>query len=204
MTDTLSRLKRYDFLIAYGVVIAATALLLRFRPSLAYPVSVLIMLGLPQLMGGSTAGLKWDTKGVLVGFVVSLVVLGLYVFVLSVFFGVGTGKLLVRSEFTEGLLLYIVAMFLVALSEEFFFRGYLQEKIGMTVIGVVVVSVLFAAGHFVTSFFGAGSPMSLSLKALLTFFPSLVMGYMYLRFRTLWASILFHFLANIVYIGVGG
>jgi len=29
------------------------------------------------------------------------------------------------------------------------------------------------------------------------------MGYLYFRTKTLWASILFHFLANVVYIAVG-
>jgi membrane protease YdiL (CAAX protease family) len=40
-------------------------------------------------------------------------------------------------------------------------------------------------------------------QAILTFFPSLVMGYLYTTTETLWASIIFHFLANLVYISVG-
>jgi membrane protease YdiL (CAAX protease family) len=37
---------------------------------------------------------------------------------------------------------------------------------------------------------------------MLTFFPSLVMGYLYRVTGTLWASIIFHFLANIVHIAL--
>jgi membrane protease YdiL (CAAX protease family) len=92
---------------------------------------------------------------------------------------------------------------LVALPEEVFFRGYLQQKLGNTLKAIIVVSLLFALAHFVTLCLGGAHGLSVCSQAVLTFFPSLVMGYLYMSTGTLWASIIFHFLANIVHISAG-
>jgi membrane protease YdiL (CAAX protease family) len=83
----------------------------------------------------------------------------------------------------------------VAFAEEVYFRGFLQESLGNTTRSIVIVSSLFACMHV---------PQLIiyhDVSALLTFFPSLVMGYLYLRTRNIAASTLFHFLANTVYMG---
>jgi membrane protease YdiL (CAAX protease family) len=83
----------------------------------------------------------------------------------------------------------------IAFAEEVYFRGFLQESLGSTTRSVVLVSSLFAFMHV---------PQLIiyhDINAILTFFPSLVMGYLYMRTRNIAASTLFHFLANIVYLG---
>lgn len=83
----------------------------------------------------------------------------------------------------------------IALPEEIYFRGFLQEVFGNTAKSVVLVSALFSAMHL---------PQLIIFHdpaALLTFFPSLVMGYLYLRTSNVFAPAVFHFLANIVYRG---
>jgi len=124
----------------------------------------------------------------------------LYVAVL-VGYGMYKGLSLELNFFSYSFVL--TQLLLVALPEEVFFRGYLQYKLGNDIKGIVIVSLLFALGHFVTLCIGGGHNIAVCSQAVLTFFPSLVMGYLYFRTETLWASILFHFLANVVYISVG-
>jgi membrane protease YdiL (CAAX protease family) len=82
----------------------------------------------------------------------------------------------------------------VALPEEVYFRGYLQERIGNNIRGVLIVSVLFSLMH-VPQFVIYGD-----LFSPLTFFPSLVMGYLYMRTYNVLTSTIFHFGANMVFL----
>lgn len=89
---------------------------------------------------------------------------------------------------------------MVALTEEFFFRGFVQVELdarfprrwrvlGADVgVGLLLASMLFALGHLATSFHAA---------RLLVFFPSLVMGWLRARTGSLLAPILFHAAANL-------
>lgn len=86
-------------------------------------------------------------------------------------------------------------LFAVALPEEIFFRGFLQDSLGNTVKAVVAVSLLFAVAHL-PAFFLHGD-----INAALTFFPSLVMGFLYLRTSSVLPPTVFHFFANVVYLG---
>ncbi|MCL5022347.1 MAG: CPBP family intramembrane metalloprotease [Nitrospirae bacterium] len=83
----------------------------------------------------------------------------------------------------------------VAFPEEVYFRGFLQEKTGNTFRGLFTVSVLFSLIHL-PRFIFAGDATSL-----LTFFPSLVMGFLYRRTSNVLPSTLFHFLSNTVLLG---
>lgn len=82
-----------------------------------------------------------------------------------------------------------------AIPEEMFFRGYLQEIFGNNIRAVLLVSLLFAGAHVPAFYFYRDA------YALLTFFPSLVMGFLYLRTSNILPPVLFHFLANVVYLG---
>ena len=86
----------------------------------------------------------------------------------------------------------------IAFPEEFFFRGYLQRTLGGGWGAVVAASVLFAVAHLlvICVFTGGGA----CGQNALTFFPSLLMGYLYMRTGTIWSSVFFHFAANIVYL----
>ncbi len=87
----------------------------------------------------------------------------------------------------------------VALPEEFFFRGYLQERLreawpdarkllGAPILPVVVASALFALTHLAVQ----GNPGTLAV-----FFPGLVFGWMRATTGSVLAGTLFHALCNL-------
>jgi membrane protease YdiL (CAAX protease family) len=81
----------------------------------------------------------------------------------------------------------------VAFPEEFFFRGFLQDSAGRNFKAVLMVSLLFAAAHLPRAvFFG-------EWISLLSFFPSLVMGWLYMKTNNIIPGTIFHLLANLVY-----
>lgn len=187
-------------LVIYVLLITLVYLMRVFLPwQFVVSLSALLMLSLPLVIKADLSDLRWDTKGVLTGIGVSAAILMIYVCVLYGY-GLYSGRSLVFNRLSYPFIL--VQLLLVALPEEVFFRGYLQRTLGNTVKGVIAVSFLFALAHFVTLCL-AGEGSSVCGQAVLTFFPSLVMGYLYLRTGTLWASVIFHFLANIVHISAG-
>ena len=70
---------------------------------------------------------------------------------------------------------FLFQLLSVSFPEEFFFRGFLQDTIGGNFRSVLLVSLLFAVAHVPKVLF-LGDWMSL-----LTFFPSLVMGWLYMK-----------------------
>lgn len=78
-----------------------------------------------------------------------------------------------------------------AIAEEIFFRGWLQplfrKKMG-SLAAVTAVNLIFAPLHLIAI------PHIISLAV---FFPGIVMGLMKERYKTVWPSIVFHFLGNI-------
>lgn len=142
------------------------------------------------------SGLRWDPRGLLTGIVVSAVIIPTYILLDSLL----TSATINLDRI--GAILIVLQLVFVALPEEVFFRGYLQEKLGNNIKGVVFVSALFALGHFFTLCVASGFAGGICTQSVLTFFPSLIMGYLYVRTGTLWGSIIFHFLSNIVYISM--
>jgi len=200
--ETAQNLHKYFIpLIIYVALISLIFLMMRFVSGpYVVSVSAVLMLSVPFILKTDMSDLGWDRKGVLTGIAASIVILLIYIAVLAGY-GLYSGNPLTFNRLSYSFIL--VQLLLVALPEEVFFRGYLQQKLGNTLKGVVAVSFLFALGHFVTLCLGGGHGLSACSQAVLTFFPSLVMGYLYLRTGTLWASIIFHFLANIVHISTG-
>jgi len=84
----------------------------------------------------------------------------------------------------------------VSLPEEAFFRGYLQETVGNNLKGVVAVSILFSIAHL------PGFIINGDANSVLTFFPSLVMGYLYMRTSNILPCIIFHLFANLIFTGL--
>ncbi len=196
--------KLYNYLIPLIIYIALISLIFLMKYliswSLAATVSAFLMLAVPFILKNDMRDLRWDPRGVLTGIAVTIVILLIYIAVLAGY-GLYAGKPLTFNKLSYSFVL--IQLLLVALPEEVFFRGYLQQKLGNTVKGVIAVSLLFALAHFVTLCLGGGHGLSVCSQAVLTFFPSLVMGYLYMSTGTLWASIIFHFLANIVHISAG-
>ncbi|MBI5525873.1 MAG: CPBP family intramembrane metalloprotease [Deltaproteobacteria bacterium] len=93
-----------------------------------------------------------------------------------------------------------IHLLLVALPEEFFYRGYIQGKLkrvlpgGLSLMGaraapaIVLTAALFALGHFIVDF----RPMRLGV-----FFPALLFGWMKEKTGTVTAPIVFHALSNV-------
>jgi len=181
-------------IVVYLVVILIITLFRRLFPGFVLPIAALLFFSSPYLMKSKVTGLKWNLRGVLLGVVASVVILSIYLVIVNKPIKLG------KISYT----LLILQLFLVALPEEVFFRGYLQEKIGNNLKGILIVSSLFAIGHFATVCLGGGYVGIACLKTLLTFFPSIVMGFMYAKTGTIWGNVVFHFLANVVYEGTGG
>lgn len=91
----------------------------------------------------------------------------------------------------------------VAVAEEVFFRGYVQDNIlrlTSAVIGgrrtlycrvsIVVSAACFAVAHMI---------IQSQIISVLTFLPGLILGWLFVRTRSLLAPILFHGLANVCY-----
>ncbi len=98
-------------------------------------------------------------------------------------------------------MLVLAQLVVVALPEEFFFRGYLQTRLeevwpprrrllGAGVgVAWIAAAALFALGHFLVSW----EPQMLT-----RFFPGLVFGWMYARTRSILGGTLFHAACNLL------
>ncbi len=95
----------------------------------------------------------------------------------------------------------ITQIFVVALPEELFYRGFLQSALARkfshhrnffghaSIAAVVLTNIIFALGHVASSF----SPIRM-----LTFFPGLVFSYLVVRNQSIFSAVLFHAACNIV------
>jgi len=195
-----SWLRKHTVPLAFYVFVILTILISKFFLPSNYVISIAAVLMLVPILFKADGGFfKSDTKGALLGLGVSAVLLSIYTAVIFLY-GLYIGQKLVINSLPISFLL--TQSLMVALPEEVFFRGYLQNKIGNNIRGIIIVSALFAIGHFVTLCVGGTHNLTICSQAILTFFPSLVMGYLYLKTKTLWASIIFHFFANIVHIAI--
>ena len=184
-------------LIAYAAVIAVI-IVSRTAISREYALlfSAGVMLWVPFLLDRSTTNvLRFELRGLLRGTGISLAVLLSYLvclYLLSSYLGK-------TVRFTEPTALFVVThLVAIAFPEEFFFRGYIQRTLGGGWSAIVAASVLFALAHLLVICVFAGG--GVCGQNALTFFPSLVMGYLYMRTGTIWSSVFFHFAANIVYL----
>jgi hypothetical protein len=89
-------------------------------------------------------------------------------------------------------------LLIASIPEEVFFRGVLQEKSGNTGSAVFLSSIAFTGLHSPRYLIGG------DLSAILTFFPSLIMGWLYMKKRNLLYPITFHFLSNLFFISILG
>ncbi len=183
--------------LSYVLLILAVFILKHFLdPGTVFSISAALMLLIPFLVNTDFNYFEFNKIGFIKGVLISLGVLALYVIVMLAY-GFITGKQPGIRE--TGASFFIIQLFLVAIPEELFFRGYLQREFGNDYRAVILVSILFAIAHLLIVCATTGS-LGVCVQNGLTFFPSLVMGYLYIKTKTLWSSIFFHFLANIVHI----
>jgi membrane protease YdiL (CAAX protease family) len=76
----------------------------------------------------------------------------------------------------------------VAVAEETFFRGFLMKRLNN-----LTVSFLFVLPHLI---------LYQNLASVLTFFPSLLFGWIYRRADSLVAPIIYHFVSNLAFFSV--
>ena len=178
------------------LVISLFVLRLLFNLDLVFTISATLMLVIPLLLKKNTNFLYFNKNGFLKGLLISAIILALYLAVLY-FYSLFTGGSLSVREF--GLSFLLIQLILVAIPEEIFFRGYLQKEFGNDYKSILIVSVMFAIAHLIVVCAVNGGA-GVCIQNGLTFFPSLVMGYLFMKTHTIWSSVVFHFLANVLHI----
>ena len=190
-------------ILAYLVIIIVIFLLRKFLDfGLVLSVSATLLLVVPYLLKKHQSYFNFNLKGFIKGVVISLIVIAIYLIVIKIY-TVFTHSALDFERFSNtGLFVQflMVQLLLVAIPEEIFFRAYLQREFGNTIRAVVIVSVLFSIAHLTTICIAGGVGFNTCGQNFLTFFPSLVMGYLYVYTGTIWSSIFFHFIANVAHI----
>ena len=96
----------------------------------------------------------------------------------------------------------------VAMAEEVFFRGYVQSNI-LRLAGPVIgrrprLKEWTSIGISAACFAGAHVIVQGQIESVLTFLPGLVLGWLFIRTKSLLAPILFHGLANVSYVMMVG
>ena len=166
----------------YLSILILSFLLYSIKPTnnIFYSSLPILMVMFPIIVGYRVK-IRFSIKDFSLGLIVSLIILLPYYLV----FG---GNLKTTTAY------YIIFQLLsVSLPEEFFFRGFLQDSIGRNFRAVLIVSLLFSIGHLPKAIF-LGEWISL-----LSFFPSLIMGWLYMKTTNILPGTIFHLLANLVY-----
>ena len=166
----------------YIAVLTLSFLLYAVKPANpVYYSSLPVLMVMFPIIAGYRVKLRFAIKDIVLGIIVSAAVLLPYLFLSG-------GHLRPVTAY------YILFQLLsVAFPEEFFFRGFLQDSAGRNLKSVLAVSLLFAAAHLPGAVF-LGEWISL-----LSFFPSLVMGWLYMKTSNIVPGTIFHLLANLVY-----
>ena len=168
--------------VSYIIILCLSFVLRVAHPpnQIAYILLPLLMFVLP-LVSGHQVSIRFTPKYLLLGFVVSAVILVPY------FIAFQGNAASITAE------LVLLQLFAVALPEEFFFRGFIQDSMGRNMKAVAFASLLFAIAHLPAALF-LGEWMSL-----LSFFPSLVMGWLYGRSNSILPGTIFHLFANLAH-----
>jgi len=175
---------RAKVVIGYVALLVLSLLLHAAKPAntMYYSLLPAFMLIFP-IMAGHRVKLQFSIRDFLLGIIVSIVILVPY----YVIFG--------ENMRTITVYVFLFQLLSVAFPEEFFFRGFLQDTIGRNYKAVLLVSLLFAVAHVPKAVL-LGDWMSL-----LTFFPSLVMGWLYMKTNNILPGTIFHLLANLIHHG---
>ncbi|GAB4536028.1 MAG: hypothetical protein Fur0020_03770 [Thermodesulfovibrionia bacterium] len=134
--------------------------------------------------GEVTVRLSLNANDLLTGLIASLIII-----LPTLIYQVLTDCTFIRFPSIGTMLFHL---FIISLPEEVYFRGFLQEGIGNNLKGIIIVSLLFSFIHLPKLFFDN------DITSALTFFPSLIMGYLYMRSRNVLPSVIFHFSANMI------
>jgi len=125
----------------------------------------------------------------------------LYIFWLPIFLFFGFGDFRFPEINSIGLIvLILVRTLIVATTEEFIFRGYIQsvciQKFGSWK-GVLTASFLFALMHFMNLFDDPQNMQGITFQFLFAFAIGIILGYLFLKTQNIYPIIFLHFLFNI-------
>ncbi len=169
-------------LLGYFLVTIFSFMLHYIKPGgMYYGILPVLMIAYPFL-SGCRIRLNFSLKDILIGFSISFIILLPYHLVF--------GGDLEKITFADILFQFVG----VAFPEEVFFRGYIQESLKRNLKAVLITSLLFSLSHFPKAMF------SNDCFSLLSFFPSLIMGWLYLKTGNILPGIIFHFFANLIYL----
>lgn len=168
-------------LISYLIILALSFMLygLRLSNSIYYASLPVLMVLLPVIVKHKIK-LRFSLKDAAAGIIVSLIILVPYYFL--------TGGTLHKMSYS----FILFQLLSVSLPEEIFFRGFLQDSTGKTFKAVIFVSLLFSLAHLPKAIF------TNEWILLLSFFPSLVMGWLYMKTNNILPCTIFHLFANVV------
>jgi membrane protease YdiL (CAAX protease family) len=136
------------------------------------------------LLSGRKINIRFNYRDLMIGLIVSFIIL-----LPSLWYLMFSSSYITLPPIN----IIIFHLFMVSLPEEIYFRGFLQESMGNNIKDVVIVSILFSIIHLPKLIFDG------DLSSALTFFPSLVMGYLYMKTSNILPSAIFHFTANIIF-----
>jgi len=166
----------------YLLILILSFVLYSIKPAhtIYYSSLPVLMLAFP-IIAGHRVKLRFTIKDLLIGLAASVIILVPY----YIFFG-GNVK-------TVSMYYALFQLLVVAFPEEVFFRGFIQDSLGRNLKSVLFVSLLFSIAHLPKAYF-SGEWISL-----LSFFPSIVMGWLYMKTNNILPGTIFHLLANLVY-----
>lgn len=142
------------------------------------PIAMIIL----PIIRGYKIKIRFVLSDILRGLIISLIILMPFYIIFSK-----------RDISSIGYIYFIYQLFIVAMPEEVFFRGYLQDSVGRNYKAIIIVSILFSIAHLPRALFFN------EWTSLLAFFPSLIMGWLFMKTNNVLPSIIFHWLANIIY-----
>lgn len=173
-------------LLSYSILLSVVLLSNIFQLQLKNLIIPFVLISL-SLLFSERIKFSFKIEDLFFGLKVSLIVLivpfGLFLFFFERF-----------SLPSFNIIIYI--FFAIAIPEEMFFRGFIQEKLGNNLKSIIITSFLFSFAHMPNFIFYR------DYLSFLTFFPSLLMGWLYMKTSNIIPSIIFHFLANLFYIFV--
>lgn len=175
---------RKKCLYSYAGLIFIVLLSYVFPHTLWALVLPLYLLSIPAFLRGKI-NLYFSVNQALFALLISAVILVPLLFAFPAFFTV-------RKTAFSALVIQLLA---VSFPEEVYFRGFLQDALRNDLMGVLIVSLMFCAAHIPALLFRG------EISAPMTFFPSLVMGFLYMKTRNVLPSTIFHFLSNVVFSG---
>ncbi|MCX8070443.1 MAG: CPBP family intramembrane metalloprotease [Thermodesulfovibrionales bacterium] len=144
----------------------------------------ILFLIIPMIMQ-KKINFKLSFRDALFGFISSISILSMFI---PIFLAI-RGSFEITLPTAEFIFITIIA---IALPEEAFFRGFLLHNFGCNLKGIFISSLLFAIAHS-HRFFLYGDYLALA-----TFFPSLIMGFLYVKTVNILPSIIFHSMSNII------